>query len=631
MVLSGFARTQPDLGDARLVSYLLEHGWRWLSRQSGHLDFWSPPFFHPAKNVGAYSEVLLGALPVYVPFRLFLAPDRAFQAWILALGVLNFVSAYLLFTRCFRLGALAASAGAALFAFGAARVNMVMHYQLFPHFWTVVVTYALFRLLEKPTSDDERRPVFWIFLFSFAAVAQLYAGFYLGWFLSLALALAALFSLVVPTWRARLFAVVRAHPYSLVLAAVLGAAAIAPMMVHYLQASQEIGLRSFEEALTMTPRPLTWLHLGQHSWWYGWMAKLDLFRGIPMEHEQRPGMGLCTTALAVAGLVMGRRRPAVALFALVGLALVLVATLYGGFAPWKFFFDHFPGAKAVRAVARISLLVLFPAGLGVALFLQHLAQKGRAFALGAMGLGLLTVVEQGQTTPSYDFHANRRDVADIARAIGSECRAFVFSPVQGYGPYWKYQVDAMWASLEKKVPTLNGYSGSAPPGWQLGLTNLHSPYDEMRVGAAIQSWVSQRGLDPAGVCWVRVGLQEGGPVAAEFVSQSVPSTMVAGKALPVVVRMKNVGTEVWARARGMRLGAISPQDNTSFGTARVELERDVRPGETAEFRFEAVPPQQGRYTFHWRMVWEGVRWFGAQSEPVVVDVAPPEAASSSSP
>src|SRR5690242_4521261 len=70
VLFSGFARVSGDLGDSRLLNYLLEHDYRWLLRQPAHRDLWSPPFFYPEANVGAYSDILLSAGPCYWPWRL---------------------------------------------------------------------------------------------------------------------------------------------------------------------------------------------------------------------------------------------------------------------------------------------------------------------------------------------------------------------------------------------------------------------------------------------------------------------------------------------------------------------------------------------------------------------------------
>ena len=124
MIISGFRRIQTDLGDTRLIHYLLEHGYLWVRRGPLHLEFWSPPFFYPVKNVAAYSDVLVGFGPVYWLWRASGAsPDLAFGLWMISMSVLNYAAGLLLFRRGFRFGIPAAVAGAALVAFGAPRVN----------------------------------------------------------------------------------------------------------------------------------------------------------------------------------------------------------------------------------------------------------------------------------------------------------------------------------------------------------------------------------------------------------------------------------------------------------------------------------------------------------------------------
>jgi hypothetical protein len=60
---------QVNHGDPRLVNYQLEHTFLWLSGRSGHESFWSPPVFHPALHVGAYSDTVVGAAPLYWLWR----------------------------------------------------------------------------------------------------------------------------------------------------------------------------------------------------------------------------------------------------------------------------------------------------------------------------------------------------------------------------------------------------------------------------------------------------------------------------------------------------------------------------------------------------------------------------------
>ena len=48
MLFSGLARIQSDPGDPRLINYLLEHSYLWISGNPAHRQFWDIPFFYPA-------------------------------------------------------------------------------------------------------------------------------------------------------------------------------------------------------------------------------------------------------------------------------------------------------------------------------------------------------------------------------------------------------------------------------------------------------------------------------------------------------------------------------------------------------------------------------------------------------
>ncbi len=109
--------------------------------------------------------------------------------------------------------------------------------------------------------------------------------------------------------------------------------------------------------------------------------------------------------------------------------------------------------------------------------------------------------------------------------------------------------------------------------------------------------------------------------AAAFLSQTVPATMQPGQRYPVTVQMRNTGTTTWTVEGKHRLAAVNPQDNQVWGLARVLLAGPVVPGGVATFSFNATAPTQpGAYNFQWRMVQDGVSYFGASSENVSVQV-----------
>ncbi len=108
---------------------------------------------------------------------------------------------------------------------------------------------------------------------------------------------------------------------------------------------------------------------------------------------------------------------------------------------------------------------------------------------------------------------------------------------------------------------------------------------------------------------------------ATFVSQAVPATMTAGQSYAVTVVMRNSGTTTWTSGALYRLGSQNPQDNLTWGMGRVELPSAVAPGATATFNFTVTAPlAAGNYNFQWRMVQEGIGWFGDTAPNVAVAV-----------
>lgn len=523
MILSRFAAIQGDWADARFNNYILEHGYRWLVQAPGHERFWSPPMFFPAPNTAAYSDVLLGVAPFYWPWRAAgIAPDTSFQLWLLAVATANYLAALALFARGFRCRPLAAATGAALFCFASIRIEQLSHPQLVSQFYLAIAVLALVRLFEsdsaaaRPPDHERLYGDAWLVVLALACVGQLYASYYNAWFLFFAMALAALWCVLVPQPRRHLWTLLRAHARTLCAAAALSALLVAPLATHYLQASSHVGMRSFVTVQAMLPRVQSWLYMGPGSWLYGALAERPLFHVIPMEQEQRLGAGVATMLVALVGLWGARRRRVVQVVTLVPVVMALLATEWpGGFTAWHAVYAMVPGAAAMRAVSRIGIAIALPLSLGVALAVDRMAggampgsrwTRDRVTRGLAIALVLVVVaLEQGQRLPTYDKVAARERAARVAREVGPECSAFLSTIIGGAEDPWRYHVDAMWASMERGVPTINGYSGNEPPGWRFYDVRIH-PGDGTLAPmiVAVRAWAARWRLDPATICFLRV-------------------------------------------------------------------------------------------------------------------------------
>ena len=504
-ILSGFARMQTDPGDTLLNNYILEHSFRWISgRLSG--GFWNPPVFFPVQNVAGYSDILLGSAPLYWVCRVVgFLPDTAFQLWQLAVAGLNFVVFYWWVRRDFEMRPLAGAAGAMLFAFGAPRVAQALHSQLFPQFFTILVMHGLFLIFRDrrpgtPATAAARRG--WG-LAAAGFVLQVYAGFYLGWFLVLALAAACLLALAAGRTRRALVGVLFQDIRIAFLAGLVTVLALLPMAWPYARASIATGSRPIPPMLMMLPRPISWLAADSGSWVYGWTSRLPSIAALPFRQEHSLMFGAVTLAAAIVGLSLSWRRRGVALLGVTALVLVVIVTMW---APdhtlWLAIRAIVPGAKSIRSAGRIVLVVAIPISLGAGLLVDRLLDRGRTVLAALLAVGCFA--EQLTTTPSFDKQQVRNVVAREAAMIPAGCQAFLLTPrlAGKTQPDWLIQTIPMWVSMTRGLPTLNGYSGNEPHGWPFHDSAILSEADEARVAKVLEAWTLQYHLDPASVCWI---------------------------------------------------------------------------------------------------------------------------------
>ncbi|MBL4847622.1 MAG: hypothetical protein JKY65_19050 [Planctomycetes bacterium] len=97
-------------------------------------------------------------------------------------------------------------------------------------------------------------------------------------------------------------------------------------------------------------------------------------------------------------------------------------------------------------------------------------------------------------------------------------------------------------------------------------------------------------------------------------SHTLPTSLAPGQTATVEVVIQNTGTTTWESDgdQDYKLGAVGDQDPFhTEGRAHLPKGTKILPQATATFRFVLTAPRKaGRYTTDWRMVQEGVQWFG---------------------
>ena len=151
------------------------------------------------------------------------------------------------------------------------------------------------------------------------------------------------------------------------------------------------------------------------------------------------------------------------------------------FSLFYFLYPMVPGANAIRVGYRGMVVANLVAVTAIALTIdraflfllqkpQALLRHGRLGVLTALlSLAAIEQVNLGQRTHlSREFE--RKHTAAVIRAP-RECRSFYAAPQPGRPPF-EVQIHAMMIALTEYVPTINGWSGLFPPGWNFYDTNV---------------------------------------------------------------------------------------------------------------------------------------------------------------
>jgi hypothetical protein len=186
-------------------------------------------------------------------------------------------------------------------------------------------------------------------------------------------------------------------------------------------------------------------------------------------------------------------------FLLVSLLVLAIPMRWHNFSVWRAFLEPLPGFGAIRDPKRIAYLYELGAVFVAALFVMRLPKTS---ALRAIVPVLLLLFLAGDwNRERFDFNRPRASFerwVTAPIAADPSCRSFFIKGASaGYmaraSHMWAlYNVDAAFIALERRIPTLNGYSAWWPEGWDLG--NPQEAVYQQRV----DRWIDRHQL--RGVC-----------------------------------------------------------------------------------------------------------------------------------
>lgn len=468
-----FTSVPGDLGDARFNSVILEHLYRWVGGRDHSL--WSPEFFYPFQGTLAFSDNHFGTGMVYMLFRwLGFTREGAYNGWFLVGALLNYLVTYFVLRRL-NFSDLAAAAGAFVFAFALpAELHQNGHAQLIYRYAIPLAALGFFHALETG-----RAYYFWqVFLW---VAVEFFCSIYLGIFLVYLLAASVLGASFFKWGRGRLLHICSSIPGETPLrklifygVALLSLVAVGLLLFQYHKVSREYGfVRTPGEISELLPRLGSYLVADRSM--FSWVGKR--FAHVPARWEQQMFVGAGIMLFAIFGAIAtiaSKRNETVGRVALMSFLILFIVTLHVGGHSIYLLLIKIPGLSAVRVVSRIILVMLFPISILVAVGIDRVRNFGilqNRNAMIAFSVGLVVLL--GAETASYEAD-NELIAVWRGRVISMRTllparhvdRPILYISRSHAEPFYSSELDAMILGQEIGMPTLNGYSGNTPPGYE---------------------------------------------------------------------------------------------------------------------------------------------------------------------
>jgi len=502
-----------DLGDARFNNYVLETVYLRLTGQVE--SFWNMTMYYPYPLVGGFSDNHLGSSLIYALPRFLLGePDTAFQIWFLLGYLLNFVSSYFAL-RKLGMSNFGSSVGSAIFAFSFPTSVHAVHVQLH-HRWALPM--ALLAISKFLKGDGLK----WLGISSLWVVLQFYIGFYTGFFTALFVSAILVVHLIINIIRFFSFGknsktekvsktkLNFKSVTSLIALLLLSCAGLVNLFYSYFQVSQlYVGSRSWDEIASMLPRPRSYF-LIDDSFLYQEIAKQ--IEDLPQRWEHQMFVGAVPLILFILGAItVFRTKNRTGLEIYLATAAIVTITLSVNDKSIWFYIHSAPLLSAIRAVTRLDQILLFAVGYGAAAFITWVgAKKFKRKQLATSLLvifALLGLAEASTATiKTSEKEIWRERLADLEKQVPAELPDYAVLFFAQTGPpamWYAHELDAMWVGLKLGKPTINGYSGQAPPNWNFfygtdcqNVSNFITTYRDWDASNSYESpyywWVKSR-------------------------------------------------------------------------------------------------------------------------------------------
>ena len=477
MIVSGFDLMPGHMTDAKFINYILEHSFQWLMGAQNNHPFWTAPFYYPRENTLAYSDALIGIMPVYCAFRFIWSPLSAFQVTFIFMCVLNYTTFYYLLKKQLNFSDIASSLGAFLFAFSLMRFYRTIHIQYFPQFFEILTLIFLMKVNNK--NSILKNNIYFLSAIFFLSL-QFYTCVSLGYYFIVIGILFIAVSLCFNTTRKMVISYFKNFWKYIVPYLIAFIISLVPLFLKYFDLDE---VRTLEEVD---------LYLQNIGAWIRNVSVLDSLFFKQIEYidfvhstEITASVGIFTSLIALFGIYKYKNFRYV--FFILLTVIIFMSCKVGDIYIWQYLYYIMPGAKGIRAIIRISFIALIILSLGMANCMQYLKDnfKGK-FKKNLLYLVMLVVIietipytsdpHSAWRTYCWSKSAFNQQLNEAIKELSKEDKVIYFKTdfsnireEELYTDIYRLEqvslltfsnnLRAMWVAMITNRYSLNGYSG----------------------------------------------------------------------------------------------------------------------------------------------------------------------------
>jgi hypothetical protein len=494
-----------DMGDARLVSLIMEH---WYKVFCGTEKIRDLSMFYPVKNTLGYSDALfLLSLPYSFLRAIGFQWMTAYQLTLIGTHFFGGLCLAWLLRKTLKLSFWVCVIGLIIGNFSNSYFIKIGHTQ----FVTFSLVPLLFILLKKfydcfNTGLARSRKIYGIlsiFLFAGIMLTSFYIGFFTALFLLILHIVIAVYLFKNKCLKVKqILEVGQAYRFEIIIYIVCGIIALLPFFWIYIPVYNEMGARDWGDVAYSLPRWYDFLNVSSSNLiWpfpntiYELQVGYPLITGILL-------IVICTFYIkqyfksysSVKNIVFYITIGFSFTIALISFFTFRIEILNNTFSLWLFAYILIPGASAIRGVGRFTQFLHLPAGILIAIFLSErilFSSKMTIKHLFICTILIILIFLEHQNTGS-NSHWTKSSMNNYLEKVSrppDDCESFFLVNNVNSTDY-VYQLDAWSIANRFDIKTINGYSGQFPRNyWSIWEMEENKNYTDL------SHWINEYNLD----------------------------------------------------------------------------------------------------------------------------------------